>query len=49
MNLNMHVMRRLLKNSAFLILPAILFGSCDRHRNMPGYDFMPDMIYSLTV
>jgi len=28
------------------MLPAIMFLSCDRHRNMPGWDFMPDMIYS---
>jgi mono/diheme cytochrome c family protein len=46
MNLNILIMRRLARNSAILILPFVLFSSCDRNRNMPGYDFMPDMIYS---
>lgn len=31
----------------YLLLPCLLvLSSCDRHRNMPGYDFMPDMVYS---
>ncbi len=46
MNHNTHIMRRLARKFTILILPFILFCSCDRHRNMPGYDFMPDMIYS---
>ena len=46
MNLNILIMRRIESNSAILILSVILFSSCDRNRNMPGYDFMPDMIYS---
>lgn len=45
-NLNIHIMRRLARNSVILILPVVFFSSCDRHRNMPGYDFMPDMMYS---
>ena len=31
---------------SLLILSGILLMSCDRHRNMPGYDFLPDMVYS---
>ena len=42
----MHIMRRILSRAAVLILPGIIFCSCDRNRNMPGYDFMPDMMYS---
>ena len=29
-----------------MIVPAILLFSCDRQRNMRGYDFIPDMVYS---
>ena len=42
----MYKKRRILNQAAMIILPVVLFISCDRHRNMPGWDFMPDMIYS---
>ena len=29
-----------------VILSSMMLLACDRHRNMPGYDFMPDMVYS---
>lgn len=29
-----------------LLLMVLIVGSCDRQRNMRGYDFMPDMVYS---
>ncbi len=29
-----------------MILPVMLLFSCDRQRNMRGYDFVPDMFYS---
>lgn len=29
-----------------LILTGISFGSCDRNRNHPGWDYFPDMYYS---
>jgi len=39
-------MRKLINRTVLLLLPGILLFSCDRHRNMPGYAFMPDMVYS---
>ena len=39
-------MRKVLNNLTVVFLTCMLFLSCDRHRNMPGYDFMPDMVYS---
>jgi len=42
----MHRLRRILYRAVLVILPGLMFCSCDRHRDMPGYDFMPDMIYS---
>jgi mono/diheme cytochrome c family protein len=31
---------------SFVILVGGILSSCDRQRNMRGYDFMPDMVYS---
>jgi hypothetical protein len=31
---------------SILILSVLVTGSCDRKRNMRGYDFVPDMVYS---
>jgi mono/diheme cytochrome c family protein len=31
---------------ALFILTGIIVLSCDRGRNIPGYDFLPDMVYS---
>ncbi|HEC44883.1 MAG TPA: c-type cytochrome [Bacteroides sp.] len=42
----MHAINMTLKKTALLVLAGALAFSCDRHRNMPGWDFMPDMIYS---
>jgi len=39
-------MKRIAIRLIFALLPGIILCSCDRHRNMPGYDFMPDMVYS---
>ena len=39
-------MRKILIKGAFLLIAGALFSSCDRHRDMPGWDFMPDMMYS---
>lgn len=39
-------MRRISIIPIGLILSVLIFSSCDRERNMPGYDFMPDMVYS---
>ncbi len=46
MNLNTLIMRRLERDCTIFVLSVMVFCSCDRNRNMPGYDFMPDMIYS---
>jgi len=39
-------MRKILNKVIVIFLAGLLCMSCDRHRNMPGYDFMPDMVYS---
>jgi len=39
-------MKKVLNNLTVVFLSCMLLLSCDRHRNMPGYDFMPDMVYS---
>ena len=42
----MHIVRRIsLRTSVFLLIGVIL-SSCDRQKNMRGYDFIPDMVYS---
>ena len=42
----MNIMRETLKRPVLIILAGLLICSCDRNRDMPGWDFMPDMIYS---
>jgi len=42
----MHILRPISVRSTLLILSLIILWSCDRNRNMPGYDFLPDMVYS---
>ena len=39
-------MRNVLNKITVALLSCMMLLSCDRHRNMPGYDFMPDMVYS---
>lgn len=40
-------MRKVLNiRAALVLLSCMMVLSCDRHRNMAGYDFMPDMVYS---
>ena len=34
------------RRAAVVLLSCMVVMSCDRHRDMPGYDFMPDMVYS---
>ncbi len=34
------------RRAAVVLLAGFMVLSCDRHRDMPGYDFMPDMVYS---
>jgi len=34
------------KSILFALLAMILFASCDRDRNHPGWDYFPDMFYS---
>lgn len=42
----MSILKRILSRVALIILSGIILWSCDRNRNMPGYDFLPDMVYS---
>ncbi len=42
----MHIIRRISSRATVLLLSGIVLWSCDRNRNMPGFDFMPDMVYS---
>jgi len=42
----MRIMRLLSIIKSGFLLAVIILSSCDRNRNMPGYDFMPDMVYS---
>ncbi len=32
--------------TSVVLLSGLMLIACDTHRNMPGYDFMPDMVYS---
>lgn len=44
-NTGMHIFQKI----KFLLVPVVLgisFGSCDRNRNHPGWDYFPDMFYS---
>jgi len=42
----MYRIRKVAIQYLILLLSGLLLFSCDRHRNMPGYDFIPDMVYS---
>jgi len=43
----MNMMRTIYKHLVtVIILSSVLMMSCDRNRNIRGYDFMPDMVYS---
>jgi mono/diheme cytochrome c family protein len=42
----MHIVGRISIRIPALIFLAVVLWSCDRQRNMRGYDFIPDMIYS---
>jgi len=42
----MHSIRRISIRITLLLLFGTVLWSCDRHRNMKGYDFIPDMVYS---
>lgn len=44
--LRMNYLLRISIRVSFLILVGDIFSSCDRQRNMRGYDFIPDMVYS---
>lgn len=44
--LKMHDVRRILMSISLVLLLALILWSCDRQRNMRGYDFIPDMTYS---
>ena len=37
---------RIFFKSVFLVLFSVIFISCDRNRNNPGWDYFPDMFYS---
>src|SRR5665647_1908706 len=42
----MHTQRQISNRIIILLLTGILLFSCDRQKNMRGYDFIPDMVYS---
>lgn len=42
----MHTVRSISIRISVLLLSSIILLSCDRNRNMRGYDFIPDMVYS---
>jgi mono/diheme cytochrome c family protein len=42
----MHITIRILIRISVLLFSAVILGSCDRQRNMRGYDYIPDMAYS---
>jgi mono/diheme cytochrome c family protein len=42
----MHIERRISIRIVVLLLIGVILGSCDRQKNMRGYDFIPDMVYS---
>jgi len=42
----MQIIRQISVNTALVIISVIVFSSCDRQKNMRGYDFIPDMVYS---
>ncbi len=42
----MHIEKRISIRISVLLFSIVILLSCDRNRNMRGYDYMPDMIYS---
>lgn len=42
----MYIVRRVLIRISVLLLSGVILASCDRQKNMRGYDFIPDMVYS---
>jgi mono/diheme cytochrome c family protein len=42
----MHVVRQISIRISVLLLAGVILYSCDRKKNMRGYDFIPDMVYS---
>jgi len=42
----MHTLRQISNRIIILLLTGTLLFSCDRQKNMRGYDFIPDMVYS---
>jgi mono/diheme cytochrome c family protein len=42
----MHIVRRISTRILVILITGAILWSCDRHRNMKGYDFIPDMVYS---
>jgi mono/diheme cytochrome c family protein len=42
----MHIAKQIFIKIIILFLAGVILISCDRQRNMRGYDFIPDMVYS---
>ena len=42
----MHIVSRISIRISVLLLAGVILSSCDRQKNMRGYDFLPDMVYS---
>jgi mono/diheme cytochrome c family protein len=42
----MHILKQVFFKITVLFFSGIMIMSCDRNRNMKGYDFIPDMVYS---
>jgi len=45
-NLKMYISKQISIKISILLFTGIIIMSCDRNRNMRGYDFIPDMVYS---
>jgi mono/diheme cytochrome c family protein len=42
----MHIVNRIIFRISVFLLAGIILMSCDRQKNMRGYDYIPDMVYS---
>ena len=42
----MHIVRRISFRIEVILLTGTILWSCDRQKNIRGYDFIPDMVYS---
>jgi len=42
----MHIVNRIIFRISVILLAGIILMSCDRQKNMRGYDYIPDMVYS---